>query len=75
MAIFSPSHRVYEPEATIAALALWNVDPVECETYPTGAKHIYLGWLIPLTAGHLPPLKVRDLGLDLAQTISFFDGH
>jgi len=75
MAIFSPSHRVYEPEATISAPALWNVDPVECETYSTGAKPISPGWLIPLTKGHLPPHKVRDLGLDLAQTISFFDGH
>ena len=37
---------------------------------------LYLsGGLIPLTAGHLPPLKVRDLRLDFAKTISFLDGH
>jgi hypothetical protein len=28
-----------------------------------------------MTSGHLPPLKVRDLRLDLEKTISFLDGH
>ena len=40
---------------------------------PWNAKPIPLGWLIPLIAGRLPPLKVRDLRFDLGQISADFE--
>ena len=68
--------------------ALWNVYPVECEAYSTGAEPISLGLCSknnPRNINYMPACPVGPADrtgvviffacLDLEQKSSFMDGH